>query len=133
MFWIIDILGDTICPIFEPFPLCSVGARRFAPIYIINTIRKLTFGSFICPYLKLCSNQKIVPQTKEQFRDKVLADKPPRKRPKLPSPGVKTLKLLIFTDTHLDPDYEEVSKIYIYIYIYIYIGEIRDMRISNLL
>ena len=113
MFWVIYLIADYICPLFAPYPLCSQGARVFAPLFYTNAIAKFTYSNFICPYLKLCTTPKLFQLTKEAFRDKVLKGKPPRARPK-PIPGAPTIKILAFADSHVDPRYQEV---YIYIYI----------------
>jgi len=61
-------------------------------------------GTILCPKLGLCSNPKIVKEDFEEYKRKILADKPPREYPP-PTNFTKPLQFLVFTDVHNDPNY----------------------------
>lgn len=61
-----------------------------------------------CTRLWLCSDQKIVIDSDTDFAKRVLNDKPPKDR-RVPLNASKPLRILVFSDPHIDFDYMEVS------------------------
>ena len=63
----------------------------------------------ICSSLNLCSSPKIVADTRSAYINRVLHDLPPidDSLPPKSRSGLPPLRMLVFTDPHIEFDYEE--------------------------
>lgn len=66
-----------------------------------------------CTYFKLCNQYKYVVNSDKKYGKRVLLDKPMNFEPN-PLNISKPLKILVFSDAHIDFDYMEVTKLLIY-------------------
>ncbi len=94
------------CGLFKPASFCDFKVRRV--VALIPTFAILLNSTVLCPQIGFCRDPVIVPAPDAAFATRVLKDRPPIS-PRH-SAGVSDqppLRVLVFTDMHLDFDYME--------------------------
>lgn len=78
----------------------------FAPV--VREFRFMVNSTVACTRLGMCTDYRYIVDSDAAFAKRVLYNKPVKHRP--PPLNVSTpLKVLVFSDPHIDFDYEEVS------------------------
>ena len=109
----VDWLAKNICPLLYDEEICIGSTMNYLPALINNLIEKVTYKEFLCSYLKLCSNPRLQLASKSEYEERILKGKPPPSRPPF-NPHSQKIKMLVFTDPHIDFKYKEVILSYIY-------------------
>lgn len=105
----LDIFTFEICRLIWNNYFC-----QFAEINLIVPIWKHAIARIFdskvgCAKLGFCQFPILVLDSDKDFIRRVLADKPPVKRPHV-APNPNKYKIVVFADPHMDYDYEEVNK-----------------------
>lgn len=108
----IKIPAVLICKMTKYKNLCQQMMDTFVPE--IKALAYLFNSTTQCPSLGFCSSPKIITDSDAEFVKRVLKDKPIKPEPR-PYNTTKPIKLLVFTDAHLDFGYIEVLQIYCYL------------------
>jgi hypothetical protein len=75
---------------------------------VLKEFRYMVNDTVLCTRMKICIDYKYEVDSDIEFAKRVLKDKPIRNRPK-PLNSTAPLKILVFSDPHIDFDYEEVG------------------------
>eukprot|EP00826_Nyctotherus_ovalis_P004171 TRINITY_DN10874_c0_g1_i11.p1 TRINITY_DN10874_c0_g1~~TRINITY_DN10874_c0_g1_i11.p1 ORF type:complete len:153 (-),score=16.52 TRINITY_DN10874_c0_g1_i11:148-606(-) len=103
---IIRVGWRLFCPAALGFSLevCEQFYENVCVLMGTNLLRRFD-GEVLCPKLGLCNNPIIVPADFNEFRRKILLDKPPRV---YPDASISDMKFAVITDLHVDLAYSTV-------------------------
>ena len=94
------------CSFINPPEFCKKAVPTFSPV--LHAVFDLFNSTIMCSRFSLCSDPAIVLDKDSDYISRVLRSVPPRYSPKVANTS-GTLRMLVFTDAHVDMDYQEVK------------------------
>ncbi len=96
-----------ICSFFKTYEYCEQAVTTFTPV--LGALTDMLNSTVICSRLSFCSDPLIVLDSDAEYVSRVLRSVPPRQVAPQISNVSGSLRVLVFTDAHIDFDYQEVN------------------------